>query len=332
MWQGTDGDPARKIGPFYHDEVNPEKSLFWFAFNASKRGITLDIESATGQETFKKLVKTADFVVESFPPGYMDRLGLGYSALEKVNPGIIMVSITPFGQTGPYKDYKAPDIVAWAMGGAMYPWGDADRSPLRVSHHSQAYLQGGLQAVVGALLALHHRQMTGEGQQVDVSIQECVFRVTYGTTAHGTTGSWELMKVAQQRGGRITQRRVWPCQDGYVMFFYSGGAQGLRFSRPLVRWMEEEGMADDFLKGIDWETFDFTAIPQEVLERVAEPTAKFFLRHTKAELLEGAVKCRIQLYPMSTTRDVLGSVQLAAREFWVEVAHPELGTTITYPG
>jgi len=106
------GDPARNIGPFYHDETDPEKSLFWFAFNTSKRGIALDIETADGQEVFKRLVQSADSVIESFPPGYMDRLGLGYPALEKVNPGVIMVSITPFGQTGPYKDYKTCDIVA----------------------------------------------------------------------------------------------------------------------------------------------------------------------------------------------------------------------------
>jgi len=114
------GDPARNLGPFYHGEADPEKSLFWFAFNTSKRGITLDIETTDGQEIFKRLVKGSDFVIESFPPGYMDQPGLGYSVLEKVNPRVIMVSITPFGPTGPYKDYKAPDIVAWAMGAQMY--------------------------------------------------------------------------------------------------------------------------------------------------------------------------------------------------------------------
>ena len=127
------GDPARNTGPFYHNEADPEKSLFWFAYNTSKRGITLDIETTDGQDIFKKLVKTADFVIESCPPGYMDRLGLSYSALERVNPGIIMVSITPFGQTGSYRDYKAPDIVAWAMGGIMYINGNADSPPVRVS-------------------------------------------------------------------------------------------------------------------------------------------------------------------------------------------------------
>src|SRR4030042_5428083 len=101
------GDPARFLPPFYHDKPDPEKSLFWFAFNTSKRGITLNIETTGGQEIFKRLAATADFVIESFPPGYLDRLGLGYPAMEKINPGIIVVSITPFGQTGPYKDYKA---------------------------------------------------------------------------------------------------------------------------------------------------------------------------------------------------------------------------------
>jgi crotonobetainyl-CoA:carnitine CoA-transferase CaiB-like acyl-CoA transferase len=94
------GDPCRNIGPFYHDIPDPEKSLFWFAYCANKRGITLDIESADGKEIFRKLVKTGDVVLESFHPGYMARLGLGYDDLSKINPGIIMTSITPFGQTG----------------------------------------------------------------------------------------------------------------------------------------------------------------------------------------------------------------------------------------
>ncbi|MBI3040889.1 MAG: CoA transferase, partial [Chloroflexi bacterium] len=325
------GDPARKIGPFYHDEADPEKSLFWFAFNTSKRGITLDIESAAGQAIFKQLVKTADFVIESFPPGYMDKLGLGYSILEQVNPGIIMVSITPFGQTGPYRDYKAPDIVAWAMGGMMYPWGDADRPPLRISHHSHAYLHAGGEAAVGAMMALYHRLMTGEGQQVDVSIQECVAQ-----SHNEVVSSWDMTRVILRRGelrpGTTTIRRIWPCKDGYVASMYQGGANGSRYSLPFIEWMDEAGMADDFLRGFNWDTFDLRATTQEVVNRLEEPTAKFFLRYTKAELLEGAVKHRVRLYPVATTKEVMASIQLAARQFWVEVEHPELGTTIAYPG
>ena len=151
------GDPVRQIGPFYNDEVDPEKSLLWFALNASKRGVTLDIETADGQETFRRLVETADFVVESFSPGYLDGLGLGYSALREVNPGVIVVSITPFGQTGPYRRYSGPDIVTWAMSGQLYPCGNADRPPVRVSHRALSYLHAGGAAAAGAMMALHHR-------------------------------------------------------------------------------------------------------------------------------------------------------------------------------
>ena len=140
------GDPARRIGPFYHDDPDPEKSRSWFAFNANKRGITLDIETADGKEIFNRLVKTADLVIESFDPGYMESLGLGYPDLEKINPLIILVSITPFGQSGPYVDqgYKVNDMIAWALGGTLYITGDPDRPPNQVTF-PQAYLHGGME-------------------------------------------------------------------------------------------------------------------------------------------------------------------------------------------
>jgi benzylsuccinate CoA-transferase BbsE subunit len=326
------GDPARSLGPFYHDEPDPEKSLFWCALNTSKRGITLDIETADGQEIFKKLVKTADFVIESFPPGYMDKLGLGYPDLEKINPAVIMVSITPFGQTGPYKDWKTSDIVAWAMGGDMAPWGEPDRPPIHFSHHSQAYLHAGADGVQGALMALYHRWSTGEGQQVDVSVLDSVAQCT-----EHLTSNWDLRKALRKRGDEtlagINHRstRLWPCKDGWVSWSH-GGNSPLAPSLPLIQWMDSEGMANDFLREFDWNRPDFARISQEEMDQIEEPTAKFFLAHTKAELLEGAVKYRVMLYPVSTTADMPGNPQLAARGFWQKLEHPELGTSITYPG
>jgi len=325
------GDATRNIGPFYHDEPDPERSLLWFALNTSKRGITLDIETADGQALFRRLVKTADFVIESFPPGYLDGLGLGYAELEKVNPGIVLVSITPFGQTGPHKDYKSPEIVAWAMSGFMSGRGGADRAPVRVSHHSQTYLHAGVEGAVGAMLALYDRWTTGEGQHVDVSIQDSAAR---GTVPVG----WALSRgsapenLAQAGTAGLRTRYLWSCKDGYILFFYATGGQGRRVSRPLVEWMEEEGMSDEFLSGIDWATFDLRQSNQETVDRMTATTEKFFMSHTKAELFEGAVKRRILLYPVSTARDNLESPQLAARKFWREVEHPELGMSITYPG
>jgi crotonobetainyl-CoA:carnitine CoA-transferase CaiB-like acyl-CoA transferase len=328
------GDPGRRIGPFYHDDPDPEKSLYWFAFNTSKWGITLDIETADGREVFKRLVKSADFVIESFSPGHLDQLGLGYSALEKLNPRLIMVSITPFGQTGPYKDYKGPDIVAWAMGGQMYLSGDADRPPVRVSYHSQAYLNAASEAAAGAMGALYYREMTGEGLQVDISIQEVVTRVSH----QATTIPWDTNKVVGRRGvragananARITS--MWPCKDGYVIWLWWGGFMAARQNVPLLQWMDEEGMLDDFLRGFNWDTYYTPTVSQETVDKIEEPTRRFFLLHTKAELFEGALKRKAMLYPVSTTADLIESPQLAARGYWVEVEHPELGTTITYPG
>ncbi len=323
------GDSSRNIGPYYHDEVDPQKSLYWFTLNTSKRGITLDIEKPQGLEIFKKLVKTADFVIESFPPGYMDKLGVGYPDLEKLNPGIIMVSITPFGQTGPFKDFKGPDLVMWALGAGpfMRSFDSPDRPPFRISHHPQTYFHAGTEAVVGALVALYHRGNSGEGQHVDVSIQECV-------NWH-PTGDWDLNRRVPKRGQSLIPVRVmhiWPCKDGYVMWRYTGGPMAKRHSVPLVKWMADEGMADDWLKNFDWENFTHYNTTQEIIDRMEEQTIAFFKTHTKAELMEGAIKYRIMLYPISTVADLLESPQLASRGFWQELEHPELGNTIKYPG
>jgi crotonobetainyl-CoA:carnitine CoA-transferase CaiB-like acyl-CoA transferase len=100
----------------------------------------------------------------------------------------------------------------------------------------------------------------------------------------------------------------------------------------LIEFMESEGMADDFLKGFDWSTFDYTTTTQEIVDRLEEPTARFFMAHTKSELLEGAIKYGVTLYPTNTTRDILADDQLGARGYWAQVEHPELGARITYPG
>ncbi|MCP4683980.1 MAG: CoA transferase, partial [bacterium] len=151
------GDPARNRGPFYKDIADPEKSLLWFAFNTSKKGITLDIASNDGQDIFKRLVKTADLVIESFEPGYLDRLGLGYADLEKIKPDIILTSITPFGQTGPHAHYKATDLVGVATGGLARILGDLGRAPVRMSCEPQAYCQAGVHGAVGSMVAIYHR-------------------------------------------------------------------------------------------------------------------------------------------------------------------------------
>ena len=127
------GDPSRNMGPFWHDQVNPEKSLYWFAYNSSKRGITLDIESEDGKRIFRDLIKSADIVIESFNPGYLENLGFGYSDLCGIKRGIILTSITSFGQKGPYSRFKALDLVIMGMAGELFLTGDSDRRRTRTS-------------------------------------------------------------------------------------------------------------------------------------------------------------------------------------------------------
>jgi len=323
------GSPARLVGPFYHDEPDPEKSLFWFAYATSKRGITLDIETDDGRDIFKRLVKKTDIIVESFHPGYLESIGLGYDELEKVNPGVILVRITPFGQTGPYKDYKGPDIVVWGMGGQMAPFGEPDRPPFRISYYSQAYLNAGADGALTALLAIIQRASTGLGQQIDVSAHEAAVNCT----EHITSG-WDLRHAMQKRDGGTGQRltRLWPCKDGYVSWFYWGGVMSLRTNVPLIKWMQEEGMADAFTVNYDWAHFGGPNTSQADIDHIEALTGKFFLAHTKDELFEGALKRNVQVYPVSTPADMLKDPQLIYRQFWVELEHPELGVKLPYPG
>lgn len=330
------GDSARNIGPFYHDVPHPEKSLFWFAYNTSKRGITLNIETIDGREIFKRLSKTADFVVESFPPGYLDSLGLGYSVLSDINPAIIMASITPFGQEGPYKNYKASDLVLEAMAGTLYIKGDSDRPPLRFSVE-QAYPQAGAQAAVGMLMANYYRELTGDGQHVDVPIRECLMATLFNVNAF-----WWMNKTISKRQGMFEFRTLfgggpwlrWPllfdCKDGQVAWQLHTGPMG-HFTAALVEWMDSEGMSGH-LKDVDWGGIDATKVTEEQQMAWLSTVSQFLLTYTKSELYEEGRKRGLLLYPVSTSSDILDNPQLEARDFWMVVKHHELGTSITYPG
>lgn len=329
------GDPARNMGPFYKDIPDPEKSLFWFAFNANKRGITLNIETADGQEMFRRLVKGADFVIESFDPGYMDSLGLGYGTLKEINPGCIVASITPFGQSGPYSRHKASDLTLWAMSGYLYLSGDIDRPPVWISI-PQAYLNGGAEAAAACMIAHWHRQATGVGQHIDVSVQECLIRLLMNAAVIFDVGHTEPKRVGYSlMGTKVNFRTGWPCRDGYIgTYVQGGGATGLVAStKAWVKWMDEEGMAPDWMKKMDWAVdYDASKLTQDVVARTEQPFVEFFKTKPKAELYEEGLKRGIIVVPVSTVQDMAQDSQLAARDFWPKVKHPELGDSLTYCG
>ena len=328
-----DGDPSRNTGLFWHDIPEPEKNLYWFAYNSNKKGITLDIEKAEGRDIFKKLIKTADFVIESYPPGYMDKLELGYVNLSEINPGIIMASITPFGTEEPYRDYKDSDIVVMGMSGTLYQTGESDGPPVHISI-PQACLHAGADAAVGVMMAYHHREKTGEGQHVDVSMQQSA-----AWFQANSIPTWELNKKVLKRSGAfragmskdVGQRQVWPCKDGYVFFNVIGGRTGAKSLSALVAWMDSEGMATDFLLNLDWDNFDMFTVTREEMDSISGPVGAFFRKHTGKELLKGAVAKGVSIGPLSSMEDLLNDECLNDRRFWKEIEHPELGTSITYP-
>jgi crotonobetainyl-CoA:carnitine CoA-transferase CaiB-like acyl-CoA transferase len=337
-----EGDPGRRFGPFFHDIPDPEKSLFWMGLNTNKRGITLNIETAGGQAIFKKLCKTADIVIESFGPGYMEKLGLGYKALEKINPRLIMASISGFGQSGPYRDYKAPSIVLWALSGQGFVTGESDRPPLSPSYPIP-YFFGAMQADIGAMIALYARGTSGHGQYIEVpTLLSLAWAV-----GSDPQGLWLNDKTIVMRSGRYWPRPqprpdgtveyvnvplTYPCKDGGVKFFPFVEEGMLPSTNGMTQWAIEEGFGNEAAKTVDWRTLNWQTVPQKTVDEVTGCFERLYMAHTKAELFAEAQKRGVQLYPVFTAEDMLNFPQLSIRKYWEKLAHPELGTEITYPG
>lgn len=329
------GDPGRKTGPFYHDLPDPEKSLYWWAYNNNKRGITLDITTVTGHEIFKKLAQKAHFVLESFPPGFMADQGLSYLKLREENPAIIFTSVTPYGQSGPYSGYRASDIEIMAASGLMSVLGSPDRPPLRTSL-PQSCMWAGMSAAMGALIAHQHRGQTGEGQYVDVSAQAAtLWAMAPAPTFWDVLGQNVVRDGAFVTGRSITgakMRAIYPCRDGYLNFIIYGGAAGKATNKAMVQWMSENNMATDYLLQKDWDSFNIATVTQEEIDAIEEPVAAFLLTRTKEEFFREAIRRRMLGYPVASAEDIMRDPQLKARGFWQEIHHPELGENVTYPG
>jgi crotonobetainyl-CoA:carnitine CoA-transferase CaiB-like acyl-CoA transferase len=326
------GDAGRNIGPFLHDIPHPEKSLYWFFYNANKRSVTLNLESMDGKEIFRKMVKKADFVIESFQPSYMDKLGLGYGELSRINPRVILTSISPFGQEGPYSQFKGSDIASMALGGWLYKCGDPDRPPVQMGSR-QACHQVSAQAAAATLMAHYSRERTGEGQQVDASPLPWIAYFAQSATR------WYFTKNNERRHGQLWEwssrplvRYVWECKDGAVCFSIMGGARFERTQAELVAWMETEGMAPAYLKEINWQKLDYGAVSQEFRDKFEEPIVEFFKKKTKAEIFAESARRGIVLFPAYNAKEIAEDPQLEARNYWVKMEHPDGEAEIQIPG
>jgi len=328
------GDPLRWRGPHASPEARSQGlSHAWLAANPGKRSCTFDLAgSEADRRDFLGLVATADVVLEAGPAGRLDALGLGYSALCAAlppdHPGLVLCSISPFGQTGPYAGFTGHDLVCVAMGGNASLTGDPDRPPLACSLPT-AYMHAGPEAAVGILLALWARPTLGRGQEVDVSLQECQL-----ATLIAGAGRYALHPAASRRLGSRTgaTREIWRCRDGWVSYGLRGGPARAPNLRATVDWMGEADMAPDWLRAMDWPAYTPGALGEAELERLEAAFAAFFASRSMGELYAGALERRILLAPCNDAREILAQPQLRARDFFVPVEYPEIGLRIEQPG
>jgi crotonobetainyl-CoA:carnitine CoA-transferase CaiB-like acyl-CoA transferase len=330
------GVRARSVGPFAGDAPDVNRSLHFWSLNRNKRSVTLDLEASEGRKHLLGLMATADVLLAFGPPARLERLGLGRGALAEINPRLVTVAITPFGQNGPKADWAATDLTVTAASGALFLTGDEDRPPVHVAV-PQAYFNAGAEAAVGALIGLCARERDGLGQHVDVSAQAAMMMTTqFAALSPG----WKDHPPERVGGGlklgRVRLRFVYPCKDGHVNITFAFGAVFGPATRRLFEWIHEEGFCDEATRDKDWVGYGLHLLTgqelPEGLERYAACIERFTRSHTKAELLAEAFRRRILLVPISNVRDMLDSEQLHSREYWTALEHPEIGSPVVYPG
>lgn len=303
------GSALRRMPPFFGDDPHSEKSLFFLALNLNKKGATLNLENATGRDILKRLVPHVDVIVESYRPGYLADLNLGYADFEPLNPSLVMTSITPFGQTGPYSQYEGGEIVNYALGMIMSISGLSGREPLKHGGF-QAQYEGGLNAAAATAMALFMQGDTGEGQHVDVSVTECV-----ASTAMATQTMYPFMGGTQARRSPVGTNfgHPMPCEDGWVIVQAGGGAS----------W---DNIADFFgAPELHGPQFSVTAQRNQNGEDLDRLLIESIKNRGKWELFTKAAQSRMLFGLVQTPLELAECPQLQSREFYREVEHPVIG-------
>ena len=303
------GDPIRHVAPFFNDVPDPEASLHFLYLNTNKRSVTLDLKSDRGQQLFLELARKADVVVENFRPGVLDRLGIGWETLQQVNSRLILTSISNFGQTGPYRDLPASELVEYAMSGMMTISGEKERSPLKHGL-SQAQYTAGAYAAWSTAAVTVAQALGAPGQSVDVSIHEAIAsQLVLNEPYYAWLGGIQGRRSAT--GGRLAT--LTPAKNGWVLL------------QPRL------GQSWDVIAGFlgvpelndeQFQTPEGRAMKQEALSELVEGA----MRHRdKHELFNDAANRRILFGVAQDPADLLHCPQLSARGYWVDVDHPRTG-------
>jgi crotonobetainyl-CoA:carnitine CoA-transferase CaiB-like acyl-CoA transferase len=309
------GDPARRVGPY--PQGSSDAGVLFLFLNTGKESITLDLTTATGRALLLELVEHADALVEGFAPGRLDALGLGVEALHRRNPRLIVTSVTPFGQTGPYAAYRGADITTFALGGQMGVSGEPDRAPLVTAGHQAAY-QAGLHAFGATLAGLFSVGVIEIGQHIDIAAMECLV----------ATLELYLSDYAYRKSDALSKRRgnfpsamigVYPCQDGYL------GVHVMPRNFPsFARVMGAEWMLED-------ERFRDTRARLLHNDELLAHIHAWAVSVTRAEAYRRAGEERSTVGPVLSIPEVLDEPHLRARGSFVRLDHPRAGA-LTYPG
>jgi crotonobetainyl-CoA:carnitine CoA-transferase CaiB-like acyl-CoA transferase len=330
------GSALRHTGPYWRDEPDPERSLAFWAYARGKRSVALDLDDARDRDVMRRLVAGADFLIEAEPPGRLAARGFGDGELDALQPGLVHVSITPFGRDGPKAGWAATDLTLIAASGLAHLNGEAAFAPVRCCV-PQAYAHAAADGAVGALIAHFERRRTGRGQHVDVAAQQSLTLGTQFRCLDAPLGETPARRLA---GGVYVAGRFLPLRyllrDGWVAlgpaFLPSTG----HFMKRLLQWALEEGFGDPAALDEDWGQFVLRVIRRELsVEKFApidDALREFFATRTKAEVVEAACKRKLLLAPIFDLGEFADSPQLAARGFARELAMDGQGAAARFPG
>ena len=314
------GDSARRWGPFPDDLPHPEKSGLFLFLNTNKYGITLDTETEAGLKIFKKLLEWADVLVDAHLPKQMKRLGLTYNKIKKINPKLIVISITPFGQNGPLCNYSGNDLIASHSGSEAF--GNPDEGvknvetepPLKGSYHASDMLCGVTAAscVVSALIG---RQVNGKGQHIDLSQQEAIASTGRQQLAYyGVQGLIPSREWGRKKFGGF----LYPCKDGYVVIWIGPHYPRVMEMLGNPDWAQEEMFANPLLRN-------------DYIVELNQLISVWTLEHSIEEINSLADSHGVPCSPVRSVKEFIQDEQLAYRKFWQEINHPLAGR-IKYPG
>ncbi len=328
------GEATRAVGPFLDDKPHPDRSLSFWYYNTSKRSVCLNLETEDGRRLFRRLAETADVILETFPPAYLTSLGLDYEALRKDNPGLIFCSLTPFGQTGPWRDYASSDLGHMAAGGEMASCGydetDVANAPPIAPGGGNAWHMGCHFAYMAIMAALVYRTVSGQGQYIDASIHEACALTTEAAIANYVyRGETLLRQTGRHHAPGPTPRTQFRAKDGKYVTALVAGRLNPKYMVDLVALLDSYGMAAD-LK--DPKYRDPQVIGANAAHIIDDVVADFIASLPAEEVYHAAQDRGFTWGAVRAPEDLLDDGHLQDRGFWKEVEHPELGRSFIYPG